>query len=229
MESKAMSVLLNWLNTTLAPLLMVFTALAATSVSSADIKAWEASISSQTKERYIPVELWAGAEWDGKTELKMPPVDNTYRHRRAQYEIKGPMEWTHSVMGQTFVVYERINPGRDGVKLQRFTINQEKNGLGVYDARPGLGTRMFSGGLKFPLGQWKEGEMRKFLYKHYEGSRVADRAETITIKQIDFQFEQSVHCLEFYWAATDRDEKRFYDRQTYIYCPGQSMVSQIQH
>jgi hypothetical protein len=67
------------------------------------------------------------------------------------------------------------------------------------------------------------------VLKHYEGSRVADRAETITIKQINFQFEQSVHCLEFYWTATDRDEKRFYDRQTYIYCPGQSMVSQIQH
>jgi len=225
-----MSVLVNRLNTSLALLLMVLTAVAATSVSPADMKAWELSINSQTKERYIPVELWAGAAWDGKTELKMPPVDSTYHHRRAQYEIKGPMEWIHPLMGQTFVVYERINPGRDGVKLQRFTINQEKSGLGrVYDARPGLGTRMFSGGLKFPLGRWKEGETRKFLYTHYEGSRVADRAETITIKQIDFQFQQSVHCLEFYWTATDRDEKRFYDRQTYIYCPGQSMVSQIQH
>jgi hypothetical protein len=48
-----------------------------------------ASINSQTKERYIPVELWAGTDWDGKTELKMPPVDNIYRHRRAHYEIKG--------------------------------------------------------------------------------------------------------------------------------------------
>jgi hypothetical protein len=225
-----MSVLVNWLNTSIALLLMGLTVLSTTSVSAADINAWEASINSQTKERYIPVELWAGAAWDGKTELKMPAVDSTYHHRRAQYEIKGPMEWTHPLMGQTFVIYERINPGRDGVKLQRFTINQEKSGLGrVYDARPGLGTRMFSGGLKFPLGTWKEDETRKFLYKHYEGSRIADRAETITIKRIDFQFQQSVHCLEFYWTATDRDEKRFYDRQTYIYCPGQSMVSQIQH
>jgi hypothetical protein len=195
-----------------------------------DLKAWETSINPLTKERFIPVELWAGAEWDGKRELKMPPVNNSYRHRRSQYEIKGPVEWAHPVIGQTFVVYERINPGREGVKLQRFTINQEKNGLGrVYDARPGLGTRMFSGGLKFPLGTWKEGETRKFLYKHYDGSRVADRAETITITQIDFQFQQSSHCLQFYWTATDRDEKRYYDRQTYVYCPGQSMVSQIQH
>src|SRR2546422_778691 len=102
MERKAMSVLVNWLNTSLALLLMGLTVLAATSVSAADIKAWEASINSQTKERYIPVELWAGAAWDGKTELKMPPGDSTYHHRRAQYEIKGPMEWTHPLMGQTF-------------------------------------------------------------------------------------------------------------------------------
>src|SRR5437867_5739419 len=230
MERKTMSVLVNRLNTSLALLLMVLTAVAATSVSPADMKAWELSINSQTKERYIPVELWAGAAWDGKTELKMPAVDSTYHHRRAQYEIKGPMEWTHPLMGQTFVVYERINPGRNCVKLQRFTINKEKSGLGrVYDARPGLGTRMFSGGLKFPLGTWKEDETRKFLYKHYEGSRVADRAESITIKQINFQFQQNSHCLEFYWTATDRDEKRFYDRQTYIYCPAMNMVSQIQH
>jgi hypothetical protein len=194
------------------------------------LKAWEASINPEGKERYIPVELWSGAEWDGKKDLQMAPVDATYMHRRAKYEIKGPVEWAHPVMGQTFIVYERINPGKDGVKLQRFTINQQKNGLGrVYDARPGLGTRMFSGGLKFPLGVWKEGETRKLLYKHYEGTRVSDRMETITIKQINLAFQSTPYCLEFYWTATDPQERRNYDRQTYIYCPRQSMVSQIQH
>jgi hypothetical protein len=52
-------------------------------------KVWEASINPQSKERYIPVELWAGADWDGKRELKMPPVDGTYRHRTSTYYIKG--------------------------------------------------------------------------------------------------------------------------------------------
>jgi hypothetical protein len=77
MRRKAMSVLVNWLNTSLALLLMGLTVLSTTSVSAADIKAWEASVNSQTKERYIPVELWAGTDWDGKFELKMPPVDGT--------------------------------------------------------------------------------------------------------------------------------------------------------
>ncbi|MBI4488306.1 MAG: hypothetical protein HY694_04415 [Deltaproteobacteria bacterium] len=159
----------------------------------------------------------------------MPKVDGTFRHR-SQYQIKGPMEWKHPVTGQTFIVYERTNPGKDGVKLQLFTINEDQSGLGrVYDARPGLGTRMFSGGLKFPLGYWKEGEIRKFLYKHYDGAKESDRAESITIQQIDFTFQGSPHCLEFYWTATDRDGRKTYDRHTYIYCPGRSMVSQIQH
>lgn len=220
----------EWSKLSRSGLLSGVLVLCPTPVFALDLKVWEESINIEKKERYIPVELWAGAEWDGANMLKMPMVNGTYRHGKTTYQIKGPMEWEHPTMGQKFLVYERINPGRDGVKLQRFTINQEKNGLGrLYDARPGLGTRMFSGGLKFPLGVWKEGETRKFVYKHYEGSKVADRAESITTKQINFQFQQSSHCLQFYWTATDRDEKRMYDHQTYVYCPGQSMVSQIQH
>jgi hypothetical protein len=224
-----MSRILNWFKLCLACSMAGFAAFISAPASAVDLKAWEASINPETKERYIPIELWAGAEWDGKRELKMPKVDAAYRHRSA-YQIKGPTEWKHPVTGQSFMVYERINPGREGIKWQLFTINQDQNGLGrVYDARPGLGTRMFSGGLKFPLGYWKEGETRKFLYKHYNGTRESDRAETITIKQMNFAFKGDPHCLEFYWTATDRNERQTYDRQTYIYCPGKSMVSQIQH
>jgi hypothetical protein len=86
-----------------------------------------------------------------------------------------------------------------------------------------------SGGLKFPLGYWKEGETRKFLYKHYEGSKESGRAEFITIKQIDFNFLGNSHCMEFYWALTEVDEKKTYDHHTYVYCPGESMVSEIHH
>jgi hypothetical protein len=195
-----------------------------------DMKAWEGSTNPETKERYIPVELWAGAEWDGKRELKMPKVDGNYRHPHAQYQIKGPVEYKHPVTGQTFFVYERINPGKDGVKWQLFTINQDQTGLGrLYDGRPGRDKRLASGGLKFPLRFWKQGETKKFVYKVYQDSQEWERAESITIKQIDFSFQGSSHCLEFYWTATDRDGKKTYDRQTYIYCPGKSMVSQIQH
>ncbi|HEU4340501.1 MAG TPA: hypothetical protein VFU31_02910 [Candidatus Binatia bacterium] len=194
-----------------------------------DTKAWEDLTNIATKERYIPVELWAGAQWDGKKELKMPKVDGTYRHRRATYQIKGPMEWEHPTMERKFLVYERINPGKDGVKWQLFTINQDQNGLGrLYDGRPGRDGRLSSGGLKFPLGLWKEGETRRFVYQVWQ-SKEAERVESITIQQIDFVFQGNSHCLDFYWTATSRNGGTIYDRQTYIYCPEKSMVSQTQH
>jgi hypothetical protein len=52
--------------------------------------AWQGSINPETKERYLPVELWAGAEWDGKRELKMPRVEGTYRHGKRLIRSKGP-------------------------------------------------------------------------------------------------------------------------------------------
>lgn len=192
---------------------------------------WDSATNLETRARFIPVELWTGGAWNGRRELELPKVDGRYSHNHStSYSIKGPMEWKHPATGQTHVVYERVNPQKDGPKLQIFTINDERTGLGrLYDGRPGRDLRTSSGGLKFPLGAWKEGETRKFAYKIYEGSRDSVRVESITIKQIDFTMGSDKHCLEFYWTVTDRDEKKLYDHHTYIYCPGKSMVHEIQH
>jgi hypothetical protein len=158
----------NWL--TIFPFLfsICFRVLESTSAWAADSNVWETSINLQTRERYIPVELWTGADWDGTKELKMAPVDGTYRHRTSTYYIKGPTDWKHPVTGQTSRVYERINPdkNRSEDKTQLFTINQDQTGLGrLFDGRPGRDTRTYSGGLKFPLGLWKEGESNPSLTK----------------------------------------------------------------
>jgi hypothetical protein len=197
-----------------------------------DLKGWEGATNRETKERFIPVELWSGLDWDGKRELKMLQVDGRYRHGNVSYQIKGPTEWKHPNNGETYLVYERLNPGRRAgdAKWQLFAINQEQSGLGrVYDARPDLGTRTMSGGLKFPLGYWKEGETRKLTYKHYNGPKESSMVEFITVKQIDFSFIGNDHCLEFYWALTRTDERKTLDHHTYVYCPGKSMVSEILH
>lgn len=187
-----------------------------------------ADVHAQTTERYIPVELWAGVAWDGKTELKMPPVDGTY-WQKASYTIKGPIQWKDPVTGETSEVYERLYFDRQGSKRQLFTINAERSGLGrLYDGRPGRDTRTSSGGLKFPVGLWKEGETRRFVYKVWDG-REGERVESITIRRIDFTFEGTAHCLEFYWEVTDARTNRQYDQNTYIYCPGKSMVSQVRY
>jgi hypothetical protein len=215
-------------------LIVVATVVLAASVSPAVAavagNSWDGAINFETKERFIPVELWAGAEWNGRRELEMPKVDGNYRHNKSAYSIKGPTEWKHPATGQTHTVYERINPQSGGPKWQIFVINEERTGLGrLYDGRPNRDTRTSSGGLKFPLGLWKEGETKKFAYKVYEGSRDSVRVESITIKQIDFTMGNDKHCLEFYWTVTDKDEKKLYDHHTYTYCPGKSMVHEIQH
>ena len=153
--------------------LSLFLSLASDPVTAADPNVWEASINSQSKERYIPVELWTGTEWDGKRELRMPAVNGTYRHRTSTYYIKGPTDWKHPVTGQTSTVYERVNPDerRGEDKTQLFTINQDQTGLGrLFDGRPGRDTRTYSGGLKFTLGMWKEGESKPFTYKVWDTS-----------------------------------------------------------
>jgi hypothetical protein len=102
---------LKYFKTSLSGFLAGFVTLACASVFALDIKAWEDSTNSETKERYIPVELWSGSEWDGKRELKMPRVDGSYRHH-SNYQIKGPTEWKHPVTGQTYTVLRKNQSGK---------------------------------------------------------------------------------------------------------------------
>jgi hypothetical protein len=194
-----------------------------------DQNPWDSSIDAATKARFIPVELWTGGDWDGSKDLKMSKAEKRFGDR-SNKDIKGPTEWKHPVTGETLIVYERTNEQRDGVKSQLFAMNEEKTGLGrVYDLRDEVGTRTFSGGLKFPLGYWKQGETKQVVEKRYEGSRVDTRIESITITKLDFTYRGVSHCLEFEWIYKDSRRSKIIDHQTYTYCPNQGMVGQVKH
>lgn len=194
-----------------------------------DHSPWDSSVDGMTKARFIPVELWTGGEWDGTKELKMSNAETRFGDRLNK-DIKGPREWKHPVTGETLVVYERTNQERDGVKSQLFAMNEEKTGLGrVYDSRTEFGVRTFSGGLKFPLGYWKQGETKQVVETRYEGSRVESRIESIKITQLDFTYQEMSHCLEFEWIYKESRRAKIIDHQTYTYCPNKGMVKQIKH
>ena len=194
-----------------------------------DQNPWNSSFDPVTNARFIPVELWTGAEWDGSKDLKMSKAEMRFGNRLNK-DIKCPMEWKHPVTGETLIVYERTNEQRDGVKSQLFAINEEKTGLGrVYDSRDDLGTRTFSGGLKFPLGYWKQGETKQITEKRYEAARVDTRIESITITQLDFTYRGIPHCLEFEWIYKESRRPKVIDHQTYTYCPNQGMLKQVKH
>src|SRR5688500_5270260 len=74
-----------------------------------DWSAWQRSYDPATRTRFIPVELWTGAPWDGTQEIHMAPAALEFG-QPGDKSIKGPTTWNG------IQVYERLN--RD--KLQRF-------------------------------------------------------------------------------------------------------------
>ncbi len=176
---------------------LILVAAARTLSTAADRSAWDDALDAVKKERFIPVELWTGEPWDGARELNASRADTRFGDR-SNKQIKGPTEWKHPVTGETLLVYERRNQEKQGVKVQLFAINEAKNGLGrVYDSRSEFGTRTFSGGLKFPLGYWQQGETRQLEEKRYEGAKAETRIESITITQLDFNYRQRLTAWNF--------------------------------
>lgn len=173
--------------------------------------------------RFIPVELWAGAEWDGKKEIRLVGLD-TVTGKRKNRTIKGPMQWKHLHTGDTLSVYERINQKQAGVKRQLFALNEDKSGIGrVYDSRPGYPDRTFKGEVIFPLGYWNRGEQRDFRYIEYTAAGPLKRLATIKIRRLDYEYKGMSHSLKYDWILCDANGRVLF-HENYIYSPGKSLV-----
>jgi hypothetical protein len=154
----------------------------ASAVGANDLSAWQRSYDAATRTRFIPVELWTGAPWDGTREIRMVPAALEFG-RRGEKNIKGPMVWNG------IEVYERLS----GNKLQRYALREDRTGLGrVYDSRArDLGCR---DEVKFPLGLWKQGEVREYVLRCARGTEPLK----VTIEEIDFVHDGVPHSLRFH-------------------------------
>ncbi len=188
---------------------------------------WDDAFNSATKERFIPVELFTGGAWDGKHELVLNRVSTTAcatvsgRERPCdKYDITGPfetetndtkIEWA----GDKVSYYRRIFNIRSGQVESHFTINSSRDGLvRIYDKRERWGARTYSGlGSKFPLGYWKEGEVRNYC------SRVPIKIEII-------ELDGPNHCLTFRWVIGRGQGKN--DDNSYTFCPDRG-ITNIRH
>jgi hypothetical protein len=172
----------------------------------ADWSAWERAYDPTTRTRFIPVELWTGAPWDGTQEIRTAPAALDFG-RRGDKNIKGPTTWNG------IQVYERRN--RD--KLQLFAIRDDRTGLGrVFDSRyPDLGCR---GEVKFPLGRWNQGETREYQVACARGARPLK----VTIEEIDFVYDGVPHSLRFHWLFME-GRGRGTDMR-YVYSPLRGLV-----
>jgi len=172
---------------------------------------WDRAFDAATGVRFIPVELWTGADWDGSHEIRMRQAELQFgKHKR----LSGPSSWSPPDGGEPILVYERVNLG----KRQLFALAPDGTGLGrVYDSRY---RRYCPGEVKFPLGYWKQGEIRDYTLK-CDGGR-STRTLKVTIEAIDFTYANVAHSLRFHWLM-DEGRGRGTDMR-YIYSPRHGLV-----
>jgi len=167
--------------------------------------------------RFIPVELFTGVSWNGEHKLTMKEASTStcasYNGRDCDlFKIVGPfktaefktkIEWA----GEEVSYYRRTFtiPNR-GEVISYFTINNSKDGLvRVFDKRKQWGDRTYDGlGSKFPLGYWKQGEVRSYHSK---------RPTKIEIIELYGKND----CLTFRWTIGDGSRRN--SDNIYTFCP----------
>jgi len=186
--------------------------------------AWKQSVAQDADSRFIPIELWSGADWSGANNLVLTAA-NTSFGKRDHKEIRGPIQWRHPVTGETLWVYERLNNTTKGLKRQLFTVNPDGTGLAkVFDERPGLPTRYFStNAVLFPLGTWHKGEKRTFTFDEYVDGKAEKRTALVYMRRLNFTYKKVNYAMKYDWICTDAQGNTIF-HERYIYGPGQSLM-----
>lgn len=180
--------------------------------------AWDQAYNAETGTRFIPIQLILPGKWSGERRIDHPEVAFTDPDRDFW---KGPKADSDADSGAPIQAYERSrNTPREGYVAQRFAVRAEQDGLGrVYDSR--FGEIRCSGEIKFPLGEWKQGEVRRneFTCKSGRG-QPKKRINTITIEKIDFPCRGVQHCLQFTWLHEIDGQAKPADHRRYVFAPG---------
>lgn len=187
-------------------------------------KPWEMAEDKKNGTRFIPIELWSGQKWNGKENLDMRRVNFRFGSRNHK-SIQGPMTWNHPVTGQGLKVYERINETSNGTKRQLFTINPDGTGLAkVYDRRPNQNDRYQSDNAAlFPLGLWKKGERRHYVFDEFVDGKKLRRKVTLRMRRLSFTYKGVKHAMKYDWLMTD-DKGKLIFHERFIYAPEKSLM-----
>jgi len=190
----------------------------------ADDDVWARSIDSNSRTRFIPVELIIGARWDGERAIKMPSGSFTEGVSRDPSTWRGPSEWVHPDTGAKLMVYDRA---RREVG-QKFALRTDNTAIGrVADSRYGISS--CDQEAKYPVGAWTQGETRDFEYRCWYGSGAAKRVRvtrsTITIEDIDFVAAGLPHAMRVRWILKHADDPREVDNRVYVFAPDRGIVS----
>ena len=188
---------------------------------------WDAATDQASRTRFIPMQLIVPGDWDGARRIDLPVATGSDAEGTVW---SGPREWRNPYSRQALMAYDRSrSTRREGLVEQKMALRADGAGIGrVSDSR--FGGLVCDQDAKFPLGLWKQGEIRTFEYpcltKKGEQTIELRRAARITIEELDYAYEGVLHSLRFAWRFTDRDSGEVLDHRTYIFVPGRGLVFQ---
>lgn len=186
-------------------------------------KHWDAAFDPATGVRFIPFQLIVPAPWDGKREIAQYPTAHV---DPGGDRWSGPTAAPDAFGGGSIAVYRRTrSTKREGDVAQDFALRPERDGIGrVYDSRFG-GIRC-AGEIKFPLGEWRQGETRHNEYLcSRPGQKPTRRINVLVIEKIDFECRGVHHCLQFTWTHYTDGKAEPLDDRRYIFAPGQGLIA----
>jgi len=175
---------------------------------------WRSSIVYDDKEkaveRFIPVELFTGAKWDGKQVLTIMTPAKTSQNNWGTLKVQSPAK---SKTSDSLVISRfRIEYKTNAPIYQEFDINDSKDGIAmIYQNRRGrIHSRVVTAN-KFPIGWWKIGEK-----KQYDDGEAQTE---ITIIELD----GPDHSIKFRWKTTF-DEGGHY---IYTFVPERGLTTSV--
>jgi hypothetical protein len=189
-----------------------------------DAAVWDAAYDPASGTRFVPMQLILPAHWSGERRIDLPQITSFVDPDGDRW--RGPIGDTDLITGSPMQAYERSRYNkREGNVDQRFAVRAEQDGLGrVYDSR--FGEIRCSGEIKFPLGEWKQDEVRRNEYscKSARG-QPKKRTNTIIIEKIDFPCRGVAHCLQFTWKHEIEGESEPSDYRRYVFAPGAGEIT----
>jgi hypothetical protein len=143
----------------------------------------------------------------------------------------GPREWRNPYTGRMLTVYDRRRTTpREGSVEQKMAVRADGSAIGrAYDSR--FGGLVCDQEAKFPLGVWRQDDVRTFDYvcSTARAGQVVERRRTarITIEELDYEYNGVPHSLRLAWRFADQDSGEILDHRTYVFSPGRGLAAHI--
>ncbi|HEX6960044.1 MAG TPA: hypothetical protein VF194_18835 [Ferrovibrio sp.] len=179
---------------------------------------WDRAYDAAQEVRFIPLQLIIGGAWDGQRRISYPQ-GQFIEPFNPGIVWSGPRQWKQPRTGEMRTVYDRLR----GASKQIFAVRHDQRALGrVADA--GEGIEACDEPAQFPLGRWRQGELRKFDYVCWVAGQTKFERATIIIQEIDYSFRGIDHCLRVEWLLQNRDDESILEHRVYVFAPERGVI-----